>query len=218
MFIYSKKKAKERNGKEKSLQDEFRKIKEEFEATPTESNATLYNAVQEELETFYKEKTKGIMIYFLNLEKRNHIKKHIRKLYMSGGIKTDPFKILKEQERFYRHLYKSNNTDPDITLKILSFLNNLDIPKLSEEQKTFCEGKISSEECFGLLDSFHHNKTPGNDGIPIEFYSVEWEFLLKCLEIFNFGPDFLRWVRVFYKNIQSCVINNGMTSNFFTLE
>ena len=59
-------------------------------------------------------------------------------------------------------------------MKISSFLNNLDIPKLSEEQKTFCEGKISSEECFGLLDSFHHNKTPGNDAIPIEFYNKFW--------------------------------------------
>jgi len=52
---YSKKKAKERNETEKNLQDKFRKIKE-FEATPTESNATLYNAVQEELETFCEEK------------------------------------------------------------------------------------------------------------------------------------------------------------------
>ena len=60
-------------------------------------------------------------------------------------------------------------------MKISSFLvNNLDIPKLSEEQKTLCERKISSEECFCLLDSFHHNKTPGNDGIPIEFYKKFW--------------------------------------------
>ena len=50
------------------------------------------------------------------------------------------------------------------------------------------------------------------------FDSVEWEFLFKCLEAFNFGTDFLHWVRVFYKNIQSCILNNGMTSNFFTLE
>ena len=49
----------------------------------------------------------------------------------------DPFKILKEQERFYWHLYKSNNSDPDITLKISSFLNNLDIPnkKLFAKEK-----------------------------------------------------------------------------------
>ena len=50
------------------------------------------------------------------------------------------------------------------------------------------------------------------------FDSVEWEFLFKCLEAFNFGPDFLHWVKVFYKNIQSCILNNGMTSSFFTLK
>ena len=50
------------------------------------------------------------------------------------------------------------------------------------------------------------------------FDSVEWEFLFKCLDVFNFGRDFLRWVKVFYKNIQSCIMNNGMTSNYFTLE
>ena len=50
------------------------------------------------------------------------------------------------------------------------------------------------------------------------FDSVEWEFLFKCLEAFNFGPDFLHWVKVFYKNIQSCILTNGMTSSFFTLE
>ena len=82
-----------------------------FETTPSDSNATRYNDAQEDLETFYEEKTKGIIIrararwhehgekstkYFLNLEKRNHIKKHIRKLHISGVIKTDPFCILKE--------------------------------------------------------------------------------------------------------------------------
>ena len=51
------------------------------------------------------------------------------------------------------------------------------------------------------------------------FDSVEWSFLYQCLEIFNFGPDFIRWVKTFYKNIQSCTINNGMASNsFFSLE
>jgi len=50
------------------------------------------------------------------------------------------------------------------------------------------------------------------------FDSVEWEFLFKWLKTFNFGPDFLCWVKVSYKNIQSHVLNNGMTSNSFMLE
>ena len=50
------------------------------------------------------------------------------------------------------------------------------------------------------------------------FDSVEWEFLIESLKKFNFGRDFLQWVKTFYSNIQSCVINNGVSSNFFTLE
>ena len=50
------------------------------------------------------------------------------------------------------------------------------------------------------------------------FDTLEWDFLLKCLEAFNFGHDFMHWVRLFYKNIQSCVINNGTASDYFTLK
>ena len=52
---YSKKKAKERNAIELSLQDELREAKEEYETTPSYSNATRFNAAQEKLETFYEE-------------------------------------------------------------------------------------------------------------------------------------------------------------------
>ena len=47
---------------------------------------------------------------------------------------------------------------------------------------------------------------------------MEWEFLIESLKKFNFGRDFLQWAKTFYNNIQSCVINNGVSSNFFTLE
>jgi len=50
------------------------------------------------------------------------------------------------------------------------------------------------------------------------FDSLELNFLQRCLESFNFGPNFIRWVMTFYKNIQSCVINNGITANYFTIK
>ena len=50
------------------------------------------------------------------------------------------------------------------------------------------------------------------------FDSVEWDFLLYCLKSFNFGPNFIHWVKTFYRNIQSCVINNGLSSEYFKLE
>ena len=51
--------------------------------------------------------------YFLNLEKRNHVKNHMRRLKISGSIKTDPFNILSEQKRFYQDLHPSKNIRSD---------------------------------------------------------------------------------------------------------
>ena len=50
------------------------------------------------------------------------------------------------------------------------------------------------------------------------FDSLEWDLLNKCLELFNFGPEIIRWVNSFYKNIPSCVINNGLCSEYFNIE
>ena len=49
------------------------------------------------------------------------------------------------------------------------------------------------------------------------FDTLEWNFLFKCLDAFNFGPEFKPWINTFYKNIQSCVINNGLSSEYFNL-
>ena len=114
---------------------------------PSDSNVNTLNEAKEILESYYEEKTRGVIIrararwhehgerstkYFLNLEKRNHVKKHIRKLLISGSITSDPFGILNEQKRFYHSLYKSNVTDEDRE-NGNEFLNNLNIPRLSEE-------------------------------------------------------------------------------------
>ena len=50
------------------------------------------------------------------------------------------------------------------------------------------------------------------------FDSLEWDYLCKCLEAFNFGEDFIGWVKTFYKYIESCVLNNGFFSDHFKLE
>ena len=47
------------------------------------------------------------------------------------------------------------------------------------------------------------------------FDSVEWSFLIKCLEKLYFGPDFIRWVGVFYKDIKT--VKNDHRSKFSNL-
>ena len=49
------------------------------------------------------------------------------------------------------------------------------------------------------------------------FDSLEWDFLLKTLNTFQFGHEFKSWVKILYTNITSCTINNGYASNWFEL-
>ena len=114
--------------------------------------------------------------YFLSLEKSNHIKKHIRKLYISGTISTDPFQIMDVQKSFYSKIYQRQQTNQN-SAEAKRFLDNPSIAKLSEEQRTSCEGKITIEECEKTLGSFQMGKTPGNDGIPIEFNKMFWPLI-----------------------------------------
>ena len=43
-------------------------------------------------------------------------------------------------------------------------------------------------------------------------------FMFKTLDHFNFGPDLKHWIKLFYKDANSCVINNGNYSSFFPIQ
>ena len=105
----------------------------------------------------------------------------MRKLNINDSMTTDPLIIISEQKRFYQELCTSGHGDHDV---VKNFLTVLDIPKLTEEQKHMCEGKILHKECELMLETFQNNKVPGNDGIPAEFYKKFWALLsepfIKC--------------------------------------
>ena len=50
------------------------------------------------------------------------------------------------------------------------------------------------------------------------FNTVEWAFIHKTLQHLNFGPSLVNCINTFYNNSESCVLNNGWSSNFFKLE
>ena len=78
----------------------------------------------------------------------------MRKLNINDSMTTDPLTIISEQKRFYQELYTSGHGD-DSAVK--NFLTMLDIPKLTEEQKHTCEGKIIHKECELMLETFQNN-------------------------------------------------------------
>jgi len=106
------------------------------------------------------------------LETRNHSRKHIRKLCLSGVITTSYERILDSSSKYYKDLYSKINTiQPDI---LEHFLGKASIPKLSEEERLSCEGRIIGEGCVKTLDTFENGTTLGKDGIPAEFYKMFW--------------------------------------------
>jgi len=48
--------------------------------------------------------------------------------------------------------------------------------------------------------------------------TLDWNFMLKSLDLFGFAPSFIRWIETFYIKILSCVINNGLSTSYFQLE
>ena len=91
-----------------------------------------------------------------------------------------------------KSLYKTNVTDEDRE-NGNEFLNSLNTPRLSKEQKQSCEEEISVEEITAILNSFENNKSPGNDGIPIEFYKSCWELI---------SDPFMECVRECFKHVE----------------
>ena len=107
--------------------------------------------------------------YFFNLEKKNHNKKTIRELRIENDSTTyNDEKILEAIERYYKTLF-SCTTNTHVN-DLNHFIEQLDIPKLMDEERDRIEGPITLEECKIALDTFQANKTPGEDGFTVEFY------------------------------------------------
>ena len=132
-------------------------MKEFEEQLTTASNDLFindYNKCKEGLESLYDYITDRIILrsratwyekgekstkYFLNLEKRNKTKLHVRKLVNpDGSEEANPKNILANIKSFYSELCTRRSVKTE--KEIFDYLYDLNIPKLSHEAKTSCEG------------------------------------------------------------------------------
>ena len=114
--------------------------------------------------------------YFLNLEKSNQMKRNICSLMYKGDRITNQEKILNIQRKFYEKLYSQ---DSNHTLdKYNNFLQKIAFPIMS---KSICEAKITPDEIKEAISDLPNNKTPGTDGLPVEFYKLFFNEIIDLL-------------------------------------
>ena len=116
------------------------------------------------------------------------------------------------------------NCDYKIASKAIASRIKTFLPKLiSDDQTGFLKGRCISEN-IRLLDSvIKYTEGRNIPGLLLfidfekAFDTLEWPFISKTLQHFGFGPSLLNWIKLFYCNIESCILNNGWASNFFKL-
>ena len=203
-----------------------------------EGNIT-YEEVQEIIKDMKNEKTPGIdgfpveFYNFLGVDIGQFLVESLQEAFRTGqlsitqkrGIITCIPKGNKPRE-FLKNWRPISllNTDYKILTSILAKRMKAVLKHIiSNNQKGFLKDRYIEENTRLVYDLIDYCKTNNKEGLLLmidfekAFDSVEWGYIKKVLSKYNFGEDFTRWFDIIYNDSQSCVINNGIYSNFFSL-
>ena len=111
-----------------------------------------------------------------------------------------------------------------VTKAIAKRLKKLLPSIINPDQTGYVKGRYIGENVRLIQDIIEHTNLTGKKGIALfldfkkAFDSIEWPYLKAAINFFNFGPDILNWISIFYNDVSSCVLNNGHASSFFPLQ
>jgi hypothetical protein len=94
---------------------------------------------------------------------------------------------------------------------------------IHNNQSGFIKGRFIGEGIRFMDDLIEYMDKTNKPGLALQldfekaFDSVEWYFLFEALRKFGFGPDFIQWVRVCYKDIFSTVGKAGHSTGWFKI-
>ena len=113
--------------------------------------------------------------YYFNLEKRNQMSKTMYIAQKADGSLTKNYKeILNLQHQFFDQLYTSD-------AKVRFNLQNDTDVFLPRYMKDDFDKDVSEAELYDAMMTLKTGKTPGGDGIPLEFYRHFWKLLIQPL-------------------------------------
>ena len=92
---------------------------------------------------------------------------------------------------------------------------------VDKNQTGFIRGRYIGENLRLVADVIEYCNMDDQEGILLAidfrnaFDTLEHQFMIHALECFNFGPDFVAWIRLLYTDAYLTVSNNGFTSTWF---
>ena len=196
---YCRKKALEKKNLKLSLETELSELEKQIDVNVHDEQVHKdYIDVKEKLEKMYKHESRGAGIrarmrwmeegerstkYFLGLERNNAKKKEITQLKSGNDHKVINRNedILEEVVNYYSELYRKEKCDINEIDSMRKYVSSKKVNQLTNESKQMCEGLITQDECKRAVFAMQKNKTPGSDGISIEFYQVFWPLLKDFL-------------------------------------
>lgn len=189
---YSKLKAKQHRHYERNLLNKISQLERSYYELGSVETLRNLKETRSELESLYHKMLDGIIVrsraqwvefgernskYFLNLEKHNKANNVIHRLKTDNNdILIGKHEVLANLRDFYATLYTSGEVDPS-----LIFSNIFNYNKLSMDEADCCDGPMTSAECVDALNLLSIGKSPGSDGLSVEFYKKFWPVIGDCV-------------------------------------
>lgn len=125
--------------------------------------------------------------YFFKLERTKQCNACISKLNTPAGDITSNEQILETITNFYQALYSEETVNDECQKWLLEQLET----SLDDRTRSQCEGPSTREEADAAIAHMHLNKSPGPDGLTIEFYKTFWSTLAPyVIDIFNLAFEY----------------------------
>ena len=138
-----------------------------------------------------------------------------------------PLLVCSDQSGFVKGRYIGQNVrllDYKIMSKVIARRIERVLPLLvCSDQSGFVKGRYIGQNVRLINDILEQTKLQNIPGILLQldfqeaFDTIEWKFIQNAIAFFNFGESIQRWISTFYSNIQSSVLNNGFSTNYFAL-
>ena len=122
---------------------------------------------------------------FLRLKNERHAKAFVSSIYDSSGTEVFSLpEIINAHTALYTELFSCGNVNLHSQQNLFSYVT----ARLSDSDRTACEGPLTVAEGTEALRRANRNKSPGADGLSVVFYSHFWDSLGEVLvAVFNQG-------------------------------